>query len=141
MILVGVKLVFVTLAALAIAADEHPPVIPPPPPEASSLNKAVLKNIEDDAPVRNRFENREEALAYDYIVNFARRVPDASFRAAAQKDLTFGHLLGVVNKQVPALQKNIIQPDHLVKLNVRPFVARAFAARRDRSCKHQRGYK
>jgi hypothetical protein len=88
-----VLLVLIVYAGMA-AADEHPPVIPPPPPGATALNKSVLKKIEDDAPVRNKFENREEALSYDYIVNFARRVPDASFRANAQKDLTFAHLLG-----------------------------------------------
>ncbi len=82
------------LAAFGIArGDEHPPVTPPPPPSAESINKSLLKNIEDDAPVRHEIANRDEARAYDYIVNFARRVPDASFRKAARKDLTFAHLL------------------------------------------------
>src|SRR5262249_49191135 len=34
-----------------------------------------------------------EARAYDYVVRFANSVPEASFRAGARKDLTFGHLL------------------------------------------------
>ena len=87
-------LAILALAGMSIARrDEHPPVTPPAPPGAVSINKSVLKNIEDDAPVRNEVENRDEARAYDYIVNFARRVPDASFRKSARKDLTFAHLL------------------------------------------------
>ncbi len=72
----------------------HPPVVPSPPPEASGLNRSLLRFIEDNAPVRNERENHDEALAFDSVVSFARRVPEESFRKSARHDLTFVQLLG-----------------------------------------------
>ncbi len=81
---------------LAVHAQEaaHPPIVASPPPEASGLNRSLLRFIEDNAPVRNERENHDEALAFDSVVSYARRVPEESFRKAARHDLTFVHLLG-----------------------------------------------
>jgi hypothetical protein len=84
-------------AALLLAAllqGQHPPVASPAPPEATAINKDLLRHVEDDAPPRSEAENRDEFLAYDYAVQFARRVPAESFRKAARHDLTFAHLMG-----------------------------------------------
>jgi hypothetical protein len=62
--------------------------------DPAELNRWLLQFNEDDAPVRNERENRDEALAFDYVVNFASRVPAEAFAAAARRDRTFAHLLG-----------------------------------------------
>src|SRR5262245_13823404 len=66
----------------------HPPFEPPKPPEATEVNRDLLKHIEDDAPVRGENENADEARAYDYLVNFARKVPIESFQKHARRDIT-----------------------------------------------------
>jgi len=71
----------------------HPPIEPPKPPEATEVNRDLLKHVEDDAPVRGENENADEARAYDYLVNFARKVPIESFQKHARRDITIGHLL------------------------------------------------
>lgn len=76
----------------------HPPVGPPPPPRATEFNRLLLRHIEDDAPVRNERENRDEALAFDAAVSFARRVSEQSFRESARRDLALVHLLGTEAK-------------------------------------------
>jgi hypothetical protein len=81
-------------AVLFASPQDHPPVVPSPPPEAAGLNRSLLRFIEDDAPVRGERENRDEALAFDAVVSYARRVSETSFRMAARHDLTFVHLLG-----------------------------------------------
>lgn len=77
-----------------IAPAEHAPTEPAAPPSATALNKALLRHVEDDAPPRSESENRGEYLAYDYVVEFARRVPAASFANAARRDVTFANMLG-----------------------------------------------
>lgn len=77
-----------------ISAPDHPPIEPAPAPDALQLNKSLLKYVEDDAPVRGVKENPDEALAYDYVVRFAKDVTLESFRKAAIERLTFADLLG-----------------------------------------------
>jgi hypothetical protein len=90
-----VSLGFVLLTpCLAAAQDTHPSVSPSPPPKADELNRSLFRFIEDDAPVRSERDNHDEALAFDAVVGYARRVPEQSFRATARRDLTFVHLLG-----------------------------------------------
>jgi len=62
--------------------------------DPAEFNRALLKLNEDDAPVRGERENRDEALAFDYAVNFASRVPAGVFAAAARRDRSFAQLLG-----------------------------------------------
>lgn len=81
-------------ASIFAAQQDHPPVAPSPPPEANGLNRSLLRFIEDDAPVRGERENHDEALAFDAVVSYARRVSEESFRRGARPDLTFVHLLG-----------------------------------------------
>jgi hypothetical protein len=72
----------------------HPPIEPAPPADATGLNRSLLKFVEDDAPPRTQAENRDEYLAYDYVVRYAKDVPVESFRQAARTDLSFANLLG-----------------------------------------------
>src|SRR5262249_2178178 len=78
----------------AATGEQHPAVVAPAAPEATGLNKALLRFIEDDAPPRNDDENPDESRAYDYVVRYAKDVPLASFKDAARTDVTFAQLLG-----------------------------------------------
>lgn len=91
-----VAIIGVLSVALAARAQTptHPPIDPPPPPKASGLDKKLLRYVEDDAPVRGESENRDEALAYEYVVKYAKDVPIPSLREAARKDITFAQMLG-----------------------------------------------
>lgn len=62
--------------------------------DPADLNRSLLKFNEDDAPVRSERENRDEAVAFDYVVNFASRVPTEAFARSARRDRTFAQLLG-----------------------------------------------
>jgi len=81
--------VIVALAALAAAA---------PASDAPAVNprfaSEALRFVEDDAPVRNASQNRDEALAYDLLFLHAHRMPNDVLRTAARRDLTFAHLFG-----------------------------------------------
>lgn len=78
----------------ATTNEPHPPVVPAPPPDARSLNKSLLRFVEDDAPPRGEDENPDENRAYDYVIGFARNVPAESFARAARTDITFAHMMG-----------------------------------------------
>lgn len=77
----------------AATGEPHPPVVLTAPSPAD-LNRAMLRFVEDDAPVRAATENPDEARAYDYLIGFASRVPGSEFAKVARSDLSFAHLLG-----------------------------------------------
>jgi hypothetical protein len=81
--------VFVALAAATapVPANDAPAVNP-------KFTSESLRFVEDDAPVRNATQNRDEALAYDLLLLHAHRLPTDAMRAAARRDLTFAHLFG-----------------------------------------------
>jgi hypothetical protein len=62
-------------------------------PDAKFASEA-LRFVEDDAPVRDAAQNRDEALAYDLLLLHAHRLPGDVLRSAARRDLTFAHLFG-----------------------------------------------
>jgi hypothetical protein len=64
------------------------------PTDPNGVNRDLLKHVEDDAPVRNAGDNHDEALAYDYLFDYAARVPADALRQVARHDLTFAHLFG-----------------------------------------------
>jgi hypothetical protein len=78
---------WVIVMGLLGAAD--PPADPDP-----KFTSETLRFVEDDAPVRNFAQNRDEALAYDLLFLHARQMPADALRAAARHDLTFAHLFG-----------------------------------------------
>jgi hypothetical protein len=74
---------WVIVLALVGGADPDP-----------KFTSETLASVEDDAPVRNAAQNRDEALAYDLLVLHARQMPADVLRRAARRDLTFAHLFG-----------------------------------------------
>jgi hypothetical protein len=83
----SVAIVAFAAAAAPARARETPAVNP-------KFSSEALRFVEDDAPVRNAAQNRDEALAYDLLFLHAHRMPNDVLRAAARRDLTFAHLFG-----------------------------------------------
>lgn len=95
LLLVGLFLnPFFLTASLTAQPPSHPPIEPPPTPKSNSINKKLLRFVEDDAPVRGETENRDEANAFDYTVKFARDVSIDDLRQSARRDVTFAQMLG-----------------------------------------------
>jgi hypothetical protein len=84
------RIMLLAVAPLLIVALAHAQ----PPPDPNGVNRDLLRHVEDDAPVRNAGDNRDEALAYDYLFNYAGKVPPNALQRAARHDLTFAHLFG-----------------------------------------------
>src|SRR5262249_11315274 len=80
-------LVTIAVAAATAPASDVPAVNP-------KFTHEALRFVEDDAPVRNATQNRDEALAYDLLLLRAHRLPTDVLRTAARRDLTFAHLFG-----------------------------------------------
>jgi hypothetical protein len=80
-------LVALSAATASVPANDAPAVNP-------KFTNESLRFVEDDAPVRNATQNRDEALAYDLLLLHARRMPTDVLRTAARRDLTFAHLFG-----------------------------------------------
>jgi hypothetical protein len=78
--------VFLVAGAAAMAGDA--------PAANPKFTNEALRFVEDDAPVRNATQNRDEALAYDLLFLHAHRIPGEVLRSAARHDLTFAHLFG-----------------------------------------------
>lgn len=80
-------LVTIAFAAASAPASDAPAVNP-------KFTNESLRFVEDDAPVRNGAQNRDEALAYDLLLLHAHRMPTDVLRTAARRDVTFAHLFG-----------------------------------------------
>jgi len=80
-------LVALSAATAPVPANDAPAVNP-------KFTSESLRFVEDDAPVRNATQNRDEALAYDLLLLHAHRMPTDVLRTAARRDLTFAHLFG-----------------------------------------------
>jgi hypothetical protein len=79
------------IAVAATAASARPGDVPAVNPKFTNES---LRFVEDDAPVRNATQNRDEALAYDLLLLHAHRLPTDVLRTAARRDLSFAHLFG-----------------------------------------------
>ena len=63
-----------------------------PPEQTAAVDRDLLNEVEDNAPVRNADENFAETRAYDYLLIHAREFKAAELRTQARSDLTFVHL-------------------------------------------------
>jgi hypothetical protein len=81
-------LIVAVVATPVVARASDAPAVNP------KFTSEALRFVEDDAPVRNATQNRDEALAYDLLLLHAHRMPNDVLQTAARRDLTFAHLFG-----------------------------------------------